>query len=63
MSLIQCHYDYVCCIWNKGLNKVLKNQLKTTQNKEIAGSKECSPNAYCLLKVELVIKRYLYTKR
>jgi len=26
MSLIQCHYGYVCCIWYKGLNKVLKRQ-------------------------------------
>jgi len=32
MSLIQCHYDYTCCIWCKGLNTVLKNKLQTTQN-------------------------------
>jgi len=35
MSLIQCHYDYACCIWHKGLYKVLKNKLQTTQNKLI----------------------------
>ena len=33
MSSIQCHYDYVCCIWYKSLNKVLKNKLQTSQNK------------------------------
>ena len=33
MSLIQCHYDYGCCIRYKGLNKVLKPKLQTTQNK------------------------------
>jgi len=31
MSLIQCHYDYVCCIWYKGLN----TKLQTIQNKLI----------------------------
>jgi len=35
VSLIQCHYDYACCIWYKGLNKVLKTKLQTTQNKLI----------------------------
>ena len=35
MSSIQCHYDYVCCIWYKSLNKVLKNKLQTSQNKFI----------------------------
>jgi len=35
MSLIQCHYDYVFCIWYKGLNKVLKTKLQTTQNELI----------------------------
>ena len=35
MSLIQCHYEYACCIWYKGLNKVLKTirQFFNTQNK------------------------------
>jgi len=35
MSLIQCHYDYAGCIWYTGLNKVLKNEFQTTQNKLI----------------------------
>ena len=35
MSSIQCHFDYVCCIWYKSLNKVLKNKLQTSQNKFI----------------------------
>jgi len=35
MSFMQCHYEYACSIWYKGLNKVLKNKLQTTQNKLI----------------------------
>ena len=35
MSLIQCHYEYACCIWYKGLNKVVKTKLQTTQNMSI----------------------------
>jgi len=35
MSLMQCHYDFACCILYKGLNKVLKTKLQTTQNKLI----------------------------
>ena len=35
MSLIQCHFDYACCIWYKGLNTFLENKLQTTQNKLI----------------------------
>lgn len=32
-SLIQCHFDYACCVWYNGLTQVLKNNLQTTQNK------------------------------
>ena len=33
-----------------------------SKHKEIAGSEECSPNAYSLKNADLVIKHYLYTK-
>ena len=35
MFLFQCHSHYVCCIWYKGMNKVLKTKLQTNQNKLI----------------------------
>ena len=35
MSLLQCHHDYACYIWYKGLNKVLKTKLQTNHNKLI----------------------------
>ena len=35
MSLIQCHFDYACSFWYRGLSKVLKNKLQVTQNKII----------------------------
>ena len=35
LSLIQCHYDYACCIWYTGLNKFLYTKLQTNQNKLI----------------------------
>jgi len=36
MSLIQCHYNYACCIWYNGLNKVLNTKLQAIQNKLIS---------------------------
>jgi len=41
MSLIQCHYDYACCIWYKGLNK-----LQTTQKKLIRFVLDLEGRAY-----------------
>ena len=35
MCLIQCHFDYACCVWYYSINNVLKNKLQTTQNKLI----------------------------
>ena len=35
MSLIQCHFDYVCSFWFAGFSQSLKNRLQTTQNKLI----------------------------
>ena len=35
MSLIQCHYNYACCIWYRDFNKVLKTKLQNTQNELI----------------------------
>jgi len=42
-------------------NKYFQKYNYHTRNKEVAGSEECSPKAYCLYKAELVIKHYLYT--
>ena len=50
-------------IWNNFYRKLelLKN-FESKENKEVAGSEECSSNAYCIYKAELVIQDYLYTK-
>ena len=44
-------------IWNNFYRKFESNE-----NKEVAGSEECSQNAYCIYKAELVIQDDLYTK-
>ena len=32
-ALIQCHFDYACTSWYRGISKPLKTKLQTSQNK------------------------------
>jgi len=45
-ALIQCHYDYGCCIWYPALTKITKHKLQTSQNKVIRNVLNLSPRSH-----------------
>ena len=55
-STLLSNIDSVAVSWTRCLSWM------AIINKKIAGSGECSPNAYCLCKSELIIQHHLYTK-
>ena len=46
MSLIQCHFDYVCSFWYMGISKLLKNRPQVTQNKIIRFVLKIDPRSH-----------------
>ena len=45
-ALIQCHYDYACTSWYRGISKPLKAKLQTSQNKLVRLLLKLNPRAH-----------------
>ncbi len=46
MSLVQCRFDYACCVWYNSLNQNLKSKLQTTQNKMVRLVLDLDPRSH-----------------
>ena len=45
-ALIQCHYDYACTSWFRGISKSLKTKLQTSQNKLVRMLLKLNPRTH-----------------